>query len=128
MANYGIGDVILVERSLSDIKIKGTTRYIVNSGHPFVVVDMVDDTLAVSPVSSQNKYLNAHHPHNIEIKDYKECGLVKPCHVKTDKRMFVSSPYIKKKIGTLSKSDLSNVLLSSVKVSSFKFLENYNKF
>lgn len=81
-------------------------RQIVSSNHLFVVVDSEN----VCEISSQNNKVSGKFKWNVEIKDWKSAGLLKPSHVKTDCYGEVDDHSIFKYYGKLSEEDRSNVL------------------
>lgn len=74
--------------------------------HMFVVVD--ENNVCV--VSSNNSKVNDKYPYNVEIIDWKDAGLNKPSHVKTDVYGEINDKDIFDLVGHLTNNDLEIVL------------------
>lgn len=105
LSTYSPGDIVLLVRG-TFTRYPGTT--LISMNHLFVVVDDKN----VCEISSKNSKVSSKFPYNVEILNWSQAGLRKPCHVKTDTYGEIDDSGVFKLIGHLSNSDLTRVLKS----------------
>lgn len=94
-----IGDVI-------DLKLESFRHDKGASGHPAIVVNVIDNDIFVAICTDSNHAKS--HPYSITI-DWKSCGLSKPTIVICDKLGKISSHNILNQRGKVSKEDLNRI-------------------
>lgn len=96
---------------------------IVNKHHLLVVTDIIDNQIYTCPTSSADK-VNNKYPYNVMLQDAKYANFNKEnTHVKTDKHIVVSINDIYKKIGTLSLTDINNILRMRYSIPNNRFIK-----
>lgn len=124
---YSIGDV--VQLKYGTLK-SNEGKYIINTHHMFVILDIKNNTYIASPASSQNGKLNPFkYPNNVQLKDALAAGFSKPnTHVKVDRYSYLEDKHIYKHIGKLTSKDLKRLIYEQSSCADAKILEQLNIF
>lgn len=106
---YSIGDIVLL-RFKGNYK-TNDLKSIVNGYHPVLLVGILQDNkVRIASMSSNQKQMDKHRPHDVVLDDWSSSGLKKKTYVNVSATGIIDDSNIFKVIGRLTSKDLSKVL------------------